>query len=252
TETTSDIGRMIPSEEFSVSVGRKGPEPAELVGEDLWRGVLPDPQLLRLSPPDGIIRSQASWRLLWKYWGGGVAAPAYDPATQIALVATVPGRRTQGTPLIWPDGRVEFAVGGTTELCEGVGYQIALISSEGIRRINGKPYRSDLATEWIPGEIRIPSELATFTKAKVTISLYRTSGRRTDLPAERIAEVELEDISHERWEGEKAYGFGVGGITSIRPGVVYYVEMKVESEEYRERQFRNVEEENVVVFTMGE
>lgn len=213
--------------------------PAETVGDELWRGSVSDERLLAMAPPDGMIRNMETWQWLWKYWGGGVVAPVFDPTTQIAMVATVPGHKTLGTPLIWPDGRVEFAVRGTTEECEGFGFQIALIPSQGVRRINGQAY-SKTPMEWVCGEILIPSELETFTNAKMTISLYRT-GSRPGSHAQRIATCESQPISHEQRERDKTYGFGLGTQERVRAGVTYYVILTMESETFRVRRYCNVD-----------
>ncbi len=207
-------------------------QPAEEVGDHLWSGIVSDERRRVLEPVDGVIRTSDAFELLWKYWGGTTPKPDFDPQTQLVLVATVNGpNQTLGVPVLGDHGRVEFAVGGTLMAGPGFGWRMAILPKMGIQQLNGRAF-SETPAEWVCGDILIPKELPAIQNATLVITLFRTNVRRPSLPAERVDQIEISDVSHTPWKNERIC-FGVGVENTLKTAATYYVTVSLKQNDQR-------------------
>lgn len=207
-------------------------EPAEEVGDHMWSGIVGDEQRRILVPADGIIRTADTFELLWKYWAGTAPKPDFDPKTQLVLVATVDGpNQALGVPVLGDNGRVEFAVGGTSTAGPGFGWRMAILPKEGIQQINGHAF-SEIPTEWACGDILIPKEQPSFQNATLVITLFRTNTRRSSLPADRVSQMEIPEVSHTQWKNDR-HCFGLGIENSLKESANYYITVSLKQNDHR-------------------
>jgi hypothetical protein len=113
------------------------PVPVKPVKE--FRGSNPNAKLAGQAPKGYVIASKATLEKLWKAWGLKEEMPNVDFTKELVLVATTVGSRLQINAQFGDDGDLRVNVVGTADFGEGFRYQIAVIKSEGVKTINGKP-----------------------------------------------------------------------------------------------------------------
>jgi len=107
-----------------------------------WDGVIENRNLLKESPPNGLILEAEAWEKVWKGWRAGEKLPAIDFEKQIAIILTVSGANKIESPevVINDQGNVRVPIPTSTLLPDDgrIGYKIIIINRSGVVSVNGK------------------------------------------------------------------------------------------------------------------
>jgi hypothetical protein len=105
-----------------------------------WSGKIADEKLQKQSPQAGVIADKMVFETLWNAWRPQEEVPAIDFAKELVLVAVAPGpNQVEMTPQLDDKGDLQFLARATLVDGPGFGYQIAVISREGVKTVKGKP-----------------------------------------------------------------------------------------------------------------
>ena len=98
---------------------------------------LPDRDLQKEAPKNGLIVSQKAWDKLVKAWDIK-DAPKVDFDKEFLIVGTTVGSRLHITPKLSEKGDLEISMIATDDLRPGFKYVIQSVSRAGVKTVNGK------------------------------------------------------------------------------------------------------------------
>ncbi len=106
-----------------------------------WNGSLDDAKLSKLAPTTNYINTAKEFDKLWEGWKLGKEKPKIDFTKQLVVLGTTSGGRGNLRITISEKGDLKVLFFGTRDFRPGFRYEIAIISAEGIKSINGKEYK---------------------------------------------------------------------------------------------------------------
>ena len=165
----------------------------EVESSGAWTGKIRDPSLRKLAPESGFVADAETWKKIWLAWRPGEKLPEVDFATELILVATVPGPNlVRLRPTRDETGNVAFVVVGTKIGGPGCCYKLLKIDRLGITSVNGQP----IAMQGVQGVLVIPQAIAAFAGHKLPIQLWEYDPLLADAPATLADQCEIENYGH--------------------------------------------------------
>jgi hypothetical protein len=97
-----------------------------------------DLDLLKAAPKDGYLANAKDFAQLWKAWNVGEKVPEVDFQKSLVVVATSRGSKLRVLARLDDKGDLRVGGLGTRDLRPGFRYEIAVVSRDGVKTVNGK------------------------------------------------------------------------------------------------------------------
>ncbi len=119
--------------------GVKAPPKAVKI-EKMWKGSVPDAELLKATPSPGYITDAKAFEALWKAWKLRDKVPEVDFKTELVLVETGSSSTIDFLDVTLDEkGNLKGAIIGTAPIMPGFRYVIVAVKKDGVKSVNYKP-----------------------------------------------------------------------------------------------------------------